>query len=89
MLVLPAAVVKEGVVASAIVVAPLRVFAPVEVRNVPLEPDKSKLPEAEVAPLIIGAVKVLFVRVEARALRVNVSLAPFKFGIVKVAGPVV
>ena len=46
------------------VVAPLRVLAPVLVKKVPVEPDRSKLPEAEVAPLMIGAVKVLLERVK-------------------------
>jgi len=58
-LVLPAAVVKEGVVASVMVTAPLNWLAPEEVKKVPVEPLKSMLPEAEVKPLMMGAVRVL------------------------------
>ena len=42
---------------------PPSVVAPVVVLNVPLEPDRSKLPLALVAPLITGAVSVLLVNV--------------------------
>lgn len=63
MLVFPEAVVSDGVVASAIVTAPPNVLAPVEVRKVPDEPEKSLAVEpVAVNPFLTTCpVKVLFV----------------------------
>ena len=57
-LVLPEAVVSDGVVASLMVTAPERVFAPVEVMKVPVLPAKVLEPEPEAVkpPVITGVV---------------------------------
>src|SRR5258708_35130295 len=58
------------------------VTARVVVLKVPPEPERSKLPLADVAPLMIGAVSVLFVKVAESALNTNVSDDPMS-GIVR------
>ncbi len=90
MLVLPLAVVIEGVVASATVTAPLIVFAPVVVLKVPLFPEKSMLVEPDdVTPFSTGEVRVLLVKVCASAINAKVSLTFAKLGMESVVAPTV
>lgn len=80
---------KVNALVAAIVAAPLIVLAPEEVRNVPVEPERSKLPLADVAPLMIGAVRVLLVRACEVVRYAGVTLVPARSGIVIVAAPTV
>lgn len=77
--VLPVASVRLGVVAALIDTAPLSVFAPVDVMNVPVDPANvfAALPLAVNPVLITGAVRVLFVNSCVAARPTTVS-APAK-----------